>query len=111
MQIYVGDSITIGTINQPTFPGQLAKGSTTTLTATSNGAGRITFYYKKKRIAGCIKRVAVDVSGTFTATCNFKPPTSGLGQIYADYQPSDSSYTAAISSVINVQIARRSSIR
>jgi hypothetical protein len=111
MQIFVGDSVTFGIINQPTYSGQLAKGSPTILTATTNGAGRVTFYHQKKRIAGCIKRSAVDVAGVFTATCNFRPTTSGLGQIYADYQPNDSSYTAASSSVINVQVVRRSNKR
>jgi hypothetical protein len=111
VQIYVGDSVTIGTINQPTYVGQLSKGLSTTLTSTTNGAGRVTFYYKRKRIAGCVKRNAVDISGTFTATCNFKPATSGLGQIYAEYAPADSSYTAASSSTVTIQISRRSNRR
>jgi hypothetical protein len=111
MQIYVGESVTIGTINQPTYSGQLSKGLTTTLTSTTNGPGRVTFYFKKKRIAGCVKRVAMDVSGTYTATCSFKPPTSGTSQIYAEYEPIDSSFTSASSTVVSVQILRRSSRR
>jgi hypothetical protein len=111
MQIYVGDSVTIGAINQPTYSGQLSKGLTTTLTSTTNGPGRVTFYFKKKRIAGCVKRVTVDVSGTFTANCSFKPPTSGTSQIYAEYEPIDSSFTPASSTVVSVQVLRRSSRR
>ena len=111
VQIYVGDSVTIGSINQPTYSGQLAKGTSTTLTATLNGPGRTTFYFKKKRIAGCVSSLAIDVAGTYTATCKFKPTTAGSGQIYAEYRPSDSSYTSATSSVITVQVARRSNKR
>jgi hypothetical protein len=55
VQIYVGDSVTIGSVAQPTYSGSLAKGTVTTLTSTTNGPGKVTFYYKKKRIAGCIK--------------------------------------------------------
>ena len=111
VQIYVGDSVTIGTISQPTFSGSLAKGSTTTLSAIVNGPGRVTFYFKKKRIAGCVKRLAIDVSSTLTATCNFKPVTNGPGDISAEYTPADSSYTAATSSSVAVNVLRRSNRR
>lgn len=111
VQIFVGDSVTIGTVSQPTFAGSLAKGSVTTLTSTTNGPGRVSFYYKKKRIASCIKRPLIDISGTYTATCIFKPATNDSGEIYAEYIPSDSSYTAATSSGLRVQIFRRSNRR
>lgn len=111
VQIYVGDSVTIGTISQPTISGSLAKGSTATLSATVNGPGRVTFYYKKKRIAGCIKKSAMGTEPVLTATCIFRPPTSGATEIYAEYHPADSSYTAAISSTLSTQVLRRSSRR
>lgn len=111
VQIYVGDSVTIGTIAQPTFNGSLAKGVITTLTATTNGPGKVTFYYKKKRIAGCVTRNLVDISGTFTATCNFKPTTNDSGELYTEYIPSDSSYTSAKSSAVKVQVLRRTNRR
>lgn len=111
VQIYVGNSVTIGNISQPTYSGSLAKGAITTLTSTTNGPGKVTFYYKKKRIAGCIKRNVVDVSGTYTATCIFKPITNDSGEIYTEYIPSDSSYTAATSSAVKVQILRRTNKR
>jgi hypothetical protein len=111
VQIYVGDSVTIGTISQPTYSGSLAKGSTTTLSSIVNGPGRVTFFFKKKRIAGCVKRVAVDVSGSLTATCSFKPVTNGPGDLHAEYTPADSSYTAATSSAIAVNVLRRSNRR
>jgi hypothetical protein len=111
VQIYVGDSVTIGSIAQPIYSGSLAKGSVTTLTSTANGPGKVSFYYKKKRIAGCIKRPLIDISGTYTATCNFKPVTNDSGEIYTEFIPSDSSYTAATSSALKVQILRRSNRR
>lgn len=111
VQIFVGDSVTIGTVSQPTFSGSLAKGSLITLSAIVNGPGRVTFFYKKKRIAGCVKKLAIDVAGSLTATCNFKPATNGTGDIYAEYSPTDSSYTAATSSSIGVQVLRRNNRR
>lgn len=111
IQIYVGDPVIVGTVGQPTFSGSLAKGSVTTLTSTANGPGKVTFYYKKKRIAGCIKRTLVDISSTYTVTCNFKPTTNDSGELYTEFIPSDSTYTAATSSAIKVQILRRSSRR
>lgn len=111
VQIYVGDSVTIGTISQPTFSGSFSKGSTNAITATVNGPGAVTFYYNRKRIAGCIRRPAIDIASVLTATCNFKPMTSGRGQIYAEYIPIDSSYTAATSASVTTNIARRSNKR
>lgn len=111
VQIYVGDPVTIGSIAQPTFSGSLKKGTVTTLTSNANGPGRVTFYYKKKRIAGCIKRVLVDVSGTYTANCNFKPRTNDSGDLHTEYFPSDSTFTAATSTAVAVQILRRSNRR
>ena len=107
VQIYVGDSVTIGTISQPIFSGSFSKGSTNAITATVNGPGAVTFYYNRKRIAGCIRRPAIDIASVLTATCNFKPMTSGRGQIYAEYIPTDSSYTAATSTAVPVNVVRR----
>lgn len=111
VQIYVGDPVTVGSIGQPTFSGSLAKGSVTTLTSTANGPGKVTFYYMKKRIAGCIKKTLVDISSTYTATCSFKPTTNDSGELYTEYIPSDITYTAATSSAVKVQILRRSNKR
>jgi hypothetical protein len=111
VQIFVGNSVTIGSIAQPTYTGSLAKGSATTLTSTANGPGKITFFYKKKRIAGCIKKVLEDISGTYTASCSFKPVTNDAGELYTEYIPADSSFTAATSSVLKVEILRRNNRR
>lgn len=111
IQIYVGDPVIVGTVGQPTFSGSLAKGSVTTLTSTANGPGKVTFYYKKKRIAGCTKRTLVNISSTYTVNCNFKPTTNDSGELYTEFIPSDSTYTAATSSAVKVQILRRSNKR
>lgn len=111
VQVFVGLKVTAGTIAAPSYSGVLKKGIKTTLTTITNGPGKVTFYYQGKRIAGCINRVAIDVSGTLTATCNFSPPSSGRGSVYAKYYPSDSGYTAATSPVITTQVVRRTNLR
>lgn len=111
VQIYVGDSVTIGSIAQPSYAGLLSKGSATTLSSIVNGPGKVTFYFNRKRIAGCIRKTVVDVASVFTATCAFKPAISGRGQIYAEYFPLDSSYTAATSSLASIEVVRRSNKR
>ncbi len=111
VQVFVGLSVTAGTIAAPAFSGALKKGVKTTLTSITNGPGRVTFFYQGKRIAGCINKLVIDVSGTMTATCNFSPPSSGLGRIYAKYTASDSGYTDATSATVTTQVIRRTNLR
>ena len=111
VQIFVGTSITSSTINTPTVGGAQQKGKATTLTATTSVAGKVTFYFGTKRIPGCIGRLTTNVSGTQTATCSFKPHTSGQLRYSARLAPTSGSYTASTSSETTVQIGRRTGAR
>lgn len=107
VQVYVGLKLSAGAVSAPTYSGNLVKGAVTTLTATASGTGFVTFYYQSRRIAKCIKRPLVNVSGTMTATCPFKPTTSGSGSIYAKYESTDSSYTNATSASVLIRPLKR----
>jgi hypothetical protein len=111
VQIFVGTSVTTSTINAPVVTGAQLKSKATTLTATTSAAGKVTFYSGTKRIPGCIGRLTVDVSGTQTATCSFKPNTSGLLRFSARLVPTSGSITGSTSSVTVVQIGRRTGAR
>lgn len=111
VQIFVGSSITASTINAPAITGAQQKSVATTLTATTSVAGKVTFYAGTKRIPGCIGRLTANVSGTQTATCTFKPNTSGQLRYSARLAPTSGSYTASTSSVTTVQIGRRTGAR
>lgn len=111
VQVYVGNSVTTGSISDPSFSGSLVKGVATTLTATANGPGKITFYFDGKRIPNCINRTLVNVSGTMTATCSYKPASTKIGNLSAKYTPLDSSFTTAESGRVRVVPVKRSTSR
>lgn len=112
IQVFVGLKLTVGTVSAPTFSGSLKKGVPTTLTATANGPGRITFLFKGKRIANCINKTLVDVSGTLTATCSYKPSTSQSGDLTAQFTSSDtSSFSNASSAATKTQASKRTTTR
>ena len=64
-------------------PNLVSKGIINTITATTSGAGKVTFYANNKKIGKC---VAVPVATT-TATCPWKPYTSGAFQVSAIFTP------------------------
>ena len=111
VQIFVGSSITSSTVNAPVITGAQLKSKATTLTATTSVAGKVTFYVGSKKIPGCIGRLTANVSGTQTATCSFKPNTSGQLRYSARLAPTSSSYTASTSTETTVQIGRRTGSR
>jgi len=62
--------------------------TTTTLTATTNTASKVTFLANNKRIPGCISRT----TSANVATCNWKPSTRGTIVIALIVTPIDSNY-------------------
>jgi hypothetical protein len=64
--------------------------NSTTLTATTNTASKVTFYANEKRIAGC---VAITTSAN-TATCNWKPAVHGNIALSVQVTPTDSNYAS-----------------
>lgn len=111
VQVFVGTAVSASTINAPVATGAQVKSKATMLTATTSVAGKVTFYAGTKKIPGCINRSTVNVSGTQTATCSYKPNTSGQLRYSARLVPTSSSYTGSTSPVTTVQIGRRTGSR
>jgi hypothetical protein len=111
VQVFVGTAVSASSINAPVVTGAKLKSSTTILTATASVAGKVTFYFGSRKIPGCSSKLTIEVSGTQTATCNFKPSTSGPQSYSARLVPKSNSYTASTSTVTTVQIGRRTGVR
>jgi len=111
VQVFVGTAVSSSTINAPTISGAQLKSKSTTLTATTSVAGKVTFYSGTKKIPGCVGRLTTNVSGTQTATCVFKPNTSGQLRYSAQLVPTSGSITGSTSAVTSVQIGRRTGTR
>lgn len=111
VQVFVATAVSASTTNAPVVSGARLKSSITTLTATASTAGRITFYVGSRKIPGCSSRPTSNISGVQTATCNFKPNTSGYATYSARLVPTSSSFTNSQSTTTTVQIGRRSGVR
>lgn len=86
------------------------KGATATITATVGSRGRVRFFSNGKRIAGCLNVPVQFTSLPLTATCTWKPTTTGLLNLSARLYPSSGGVSEAVSTIL-VQTQRRSSIR
>jgi hypothetical protein len=111
VQVFVATAVSASTVNAPVISGARLKSSITTLTATTSVAGRVTFYFGNRKIPGCSSRPTSNISGIQTATCNFKPNTSGLVSYSARLVPTSSSFTNSQSTSTVVQIGRRTGVR
>lgn len=111
VQVFVGTAVSASTINAPVASGAQVKSKATTLTVTASAAGKVTFYAGTKKIPGCVGRLTTNVSGTQTATCLYKPNTSGQLRYWAQLVPTSGSITGSTSPVTTVQIGRRTGPR
>lgn len=98
-------------LGAPSFSASPAKGVRTTITVTSDVAGRADFYWNGRRIAGCQNIATTGTSPNITAQCSWKPTTFTSSTIYARVRPTSSAYSAANSSVITVLPTRRTTLR
>lgn len=81
--------------------------STSTITANSDTAGRITFSANGKNIVNCIKVPLAGSSSTFSATCSWKPSTRGRIVLKASYYSSGSSQVSVTSSTTTNVLNRK----
>lgn len=91
----------------------LAGGATTAtkstpilITATISQAGKVTFYWRNKRIPGCVNK-----TGSVTATCSWKPSVRGDNLISAELDPTSGLYLNSTSAPLNVFVTTRTSPR
>ncbi len=81
--------------------------TSTTLTATTNTASKVTFLANNKRIAGCISRSTT----ANVATCNWKPSTRGNIVIALQISPVDTNYSSTRVEITPVFANKRSGNR
>ena len=76
------------------------------ITATISQAGKVTFYWRNKRISGCVNK-----TGSVTATCSWKPSVRGDNLISAELDPTSGLYLNSTSAPLNVFVTTRTSPR
>ena len=84
--------------------------ATTTITATTTQAGKVTFLANGKKISGCIN-VATSGAGPITATCSWKANLHGPIVISSTFTSNDANYLAGTSSATTVFASKRSNTR
>lgn len=111
LTVTIVNSNEAATVNAPTTSGTLSKGIVTTISVTSNAAGKVRFFVGGKRISNCLAQTASGSYPTFTATCSWKPAVTGRQVLTASVTPSDSTFSASTSSPAVVQVIKRASTR
>jgi len=110
-------TVTITNVNEnsnigaPTVSGTINKGIATTITVTSDVAGKVQFFVGGKRISNCLARSTTGSSPSFTATCSWKPPVTGRQSLTARITPTNSSFTSATSAATSIWVVKRSNSR
>ena len=98
-------------INAPATSGAIYKGVTTTVSVTMDSPGVVRFFANNKTIGKCVSVLTTGSSPTYSASCNWKPTTSGNQQIKAQLTPSNGAQSAQTSATRSVQVLRRTTIR
>jgi hypothetical protein len=104
----VAETVRIGS---PSLSATAAKGIRTTITVTSDVAGKADFFWNGKRIPGCTNISTTGISPNITAQCSWKPNSFAPSTIYARIRPTSSAFSAANSSSITVLPVRRTTLR
>ncbi|MFM6940470.1 MAG: hypothetical protein ACKOXI_00600 [Candidatus Planktophila sp.] len=84
--------------------------SALSITASSNTAGKVTFYADGKKIPGCIARTTT-LNITHDVTCLWKPAVHKSYQITANVTPSSGSYLSGTSPRLGITVVKRSNMR
>jgi hypothetical protein len=82
-------------------------GTPIAITATVDQPGRVTFFANRKRIAGCINRLAIST----TAICNWRPTIQGVVQLHVELKPTSAGFASSISGITTLIVQRRSGAR
>jgi hypothetical protein len=110
-------TVTITNVNEnsnigaPTVSGTISKGITTTITVTSDVAGKVRFFVGGKRITNCLARSTTGSSPSFSATCSWKPPVTGRQSLTARITPTNGSFTTVTSEATSIWVVKRSNSR
>lgn len=110
LTISITDVTDSASISAPSLSSQPNKGVSVTLSYQLDVAGKATFYASGKKIPGCISK-STSGSSPITATCTWKPATSGLISLSVAIRPTGSGVAATTSAATTVQVGRRAGLR
>jgi hypothetical protein len=100
-----GSELGSGTISMPTSQTPAAFRTNQSITASTTGVGKATFYQNGKVIPACRN---LNVSG-ISVTCTWKPSLQGVLRVHSVFIPTGG--TAIISNVVQVLVSRRTTPR
>jgi hypothetical protein len=101
----------VATIGAPTLAATAAKGITVNITVSVDAAGKVRFLANGKRIPNCKSLVTTGTVPSLTATCAWKPSTSGPTTISATLTPTSNLILGATSTTLNTFVVRRTNTR
>jgi hypothetical protein len=112
--VTVTDVVETSSVNSFGLPGNSFSATyrtSVTISANVTVASKVTFYWQGKRIPGCINKVATGSGSSFIATCAWKPSLAGVNTIYAVATPTSAGITGTTTTVIRVNVDKRSNNR
>lgn len=99
------------TLGTPSISGTTYKGTSSNIQLTSNSAGKVRFLIDGKRIPGCLAVPTTGTAPSFTATCLWKPPVSGMRSLSAQFTSLDPLYSDTNSPSTTVIVRKRTNTR
>lgn len=109
--ITVTNSNESGSLGTPTLSATPYKGISVNLSVSINAAGKVRFLVGNKRIPNCLAVSATGSGSTFTATCAWKPASTGMQNLTASFTPSSGTFTSATSPTLSVRVFKRTTTR
>lgn len=100
-----------GSVSTPSLSATPYKGISVNLSVSINAAGKVRFFVGNKRIPNCLAVSATGSGSTFTATCSWKPASTGMQNLTASFTPSSGTFTSAASPTLSVRVFKRTTIR
>ncbi len=99
------------TTGLPAFSGAAYKGLVVTITISTTVPGKTRFFVGGKRIPNCQSRLTTGSYPNYSATCLWKPTTSGLQAIRATLTPNDGAISAVTSEYTSINVTKRGTLR
>ena len=101
----------VATIGAPTLATTAAKGISVNITISVDVAGKVRFFVNGKRIANCMSVATTGIAPSLTATCAWKPSTTGRTTLHAVLTPTSNQVLGATSTTLNTFVVRRTNTR
>ena len=101
----------VATIGVPSLAATAAKGTSVNITIAIDVAGKVRFLVNGKRIPNCQAVSTTGSAPSLTATCAWKPSTTGRTAITAILNPTSGQYLTVTSAALNTFVVRRTNTR